>query len=590
MKKIVALGAMAALAGGMIFAEPVFEPSVTLSGDASVQWGVDLDAGKTGFKNSKSGGDFKVKLWGDGSRELEKGDGIWAELKTTGKEATINKGNLEGGAWELNSAKLHINDLYIGITSGDCVLGSYKFAAAIRGDDGDGSKWIGDQGPTGYTQGIVAGYGNDNFGIDVDFRSLEDATTQYTNSYAVAAEAQLKDSNEWVGGLAVKAGAAYQLSNEYYTDTAVTHAVARHQNSVASKIIDEAVKEAKDNGAPADFAIPVTNGHVLGYGASASYKLPVGDYYLKPQVAFAGNVQNGEFEYDDNKIGTVSVNHNEVAFGVMFGFGGDKGDNPGVPFLAGDESKKSEPGVSVVVSIPLAGTETVSAEKTAKSTTHDKVLAYIVPSFYTNGNFVPNLKVGVYSEIVPLNYKAEGDAYAASYTKTSGDDSETWANAAAKDGTLALGLAAGLSYKVEIDAGAITPKFGVRYANAAYVDNGISGLSLLSTAPVFSGMGEQAKFYKETGNNAYKNKTATEAGLYDGDFFNLKAGVDINVIDNTTFFVDYASANLLNKIDYKAEKAPTDGNPNYKIGSGAGKFGFYNQKLGTLNIGCKIAF
>ena len=162
MKKIVALGAIAALAGSMIFAEPAFEPSVTLSGEASVQWGMDLDAGKTGFKNS-TGGDFKVKLWGDGSRELESGDGIWAELKSTGKEATINKGALEGGAFELNSAKLHINDFYIGITSGDCVLGSYKFAGAVRGDDGDGSKWVNDQGPEKYTQGIVAGYGNDNF-------------------------------------------------------------------------------------------------------------------------------------------------------------------------------------------------------------------------------------------------------------------------------------------------------------------------------------------------------------------------------------------------------------------------------------------
>ena len=616
MKKIVALGAIAALAGGMIFAEPVFEPSVTLSGEAKVQWGMDLDAGKTGFKNS-TGGDFKVKLWGDGSRELEKGDGIWAELKSTGKEATINKGKLEGGAFELNEAKLHINDFYIGIKSGDTVLGSYKFAAAIRGDDGKGSEWVTNQGPEKYTQGIVAGYGNDNFGIDVDFRSLEDASTQYTNSYAVAAEAQLKDSNEWVGGLAVKAGVAYQLSNEYYTKaeaakaataeldataangvkitpavaaTGADNEVLRHQNSVKSEILDAEVKAAKAKGAPADFTIPVTNGHVLGYGASASYKLPVGDYYLKPQVAFAGNVQNGEFEYGDKKIGTISVNHNEVAFGVMFGFGGAKGDNPGVPFLGGDESKKSEPGVSVVVSIPLAGTETVSAEKTAKSTTHDQVLAYIVPSFYTNGDFVPNLKAALYSEIVPLNYKAEGDAYAASYTKKSGDDSETWTNAADKDATLALAFAAGLQYKVEIDAGAITPKFGIRYANAAYVDNGISGKPLLSTKAVFTEMGEQAKFYKETGNNAYKNKTATAAGLYDGDFFNLKAGVDINVIDNTTFFVDYASANLLNKIDFKAEKAPTDGNPNYKIGSGAGKFGFYNQKLGTLNIGCKIAF
>ena len=114
MKKIVALGAIAALAGGMIFAEPVFEPSVTLSGEAKVEWGMDLDAGKTGFKNS-TGGDFKVKLWGDGSRELEKGDGIWAELKSTGKAATIDKGTLKDGGFELNEAKLHINDFYIGI-------------------------------------------------------------------------------------------------------------------------------------------------------------------------------------------------------------------------------------------------------------------------------------------------------------------------------------------------------------------------------------------------------------------------------------------------------------------------------------------
>ena len=41
------------------------------------------------------------------------------------------------------------------------------------------------------------------------------------------------------------------------------------------------------------------NGHVLGYGASASYKLPVGDYYLKPAVAFAGNVKTGDTEYMD---------------------------------------------------------------------------------------------------------------------------------------------------------------------------------------------------------------------------------------------------------------------------------------------------
>jgi len=573
MKKIVALGAIAALAGGMIFAEPVFEPSVTLSGEAKVEWGMDLDAGKTGFKNS-TGGDFKVKLWGDGSRELEKGDGIWAELKSTGKAATIDKGTLKDGGFELNEAKLHINDFYIGIKSGDTVLGSYKFAGAIRGDDGAGSEWVTNEGPAKYTQGIVAGYGNDNFGIDVDFRSLEDASTQYTNSYAVAAEAQLKDSNEWVGGLAVKAGVAYQLSNEYYTKEADTNKVLRTQYGSASAT------------APDGSTVTTTNGHVLGYGASASYKLPVGDYYLKPSVAFAGAVKNGEFDYDDNKIGTVSINNNQVAFGVMFGFGGDKADNPGVPFLGGDESKKSEPGVSVVVGIPLATTTTIAAEKTYKTTdNNDAALAYIIPSFYTNGNFVENLKIGVYSEIVPLRYFKKDGKVATSDANDDKTDVKNYKNAVREDGTLALGLAAGLQYKVEIDAGAITPKFGIRYINAAYVENDIASASPLKNNAVFGkDYGEQAKLYKETGDNAYKN------GKYDGDFFNLKAGVDVNVIDNTTFFVDYSSANLLNKIDYKAEKAPTDGNPNYKIGSGAGNFGFYNQKLGTLNIGCKIAF
>jgi hypothetical protein len=590
MKKIVALGAMAALAGGMIFAEPVFEPSVTLSGDASVQWGVDLDAGKTGFKNS-TGGDFKVKLWGDGSRELEKGDGIWAELKSTGKEFTINKGANDGGAFELNEAKLHINDFYIGIKSGDTVLGSYKFATAIRGDDGDGSKWIADQGPEKYTQGIVAGYGNDNFGIDVDFRSLEDETTQYTNSYAVAAEAQLKDSNEWVGGLAVKAGAAYQLSNEAFSAEKAADAVAAGGE----------YKDADEDPTtpPTWVATPASdaveggkvlrdryNSHILGYGASASYKLPVGDYYLKPQVAFAGAIRTSDTSYLDKdgkaQVGKTTANHNELAFGVMFGFGGDKGDNPGVPFLGGDESKKSEPGVGVVVALPLADTKTEVTDKTVKTTSYEKALAYIIPSFYTNGDFVENLKVGLYSEIVPLRYFKKDGKVATKDANDDNTDVKKYVNAKNEDGTLALGVAAGLSYKIEIDAGAITPKFGIRYANAAYVENEIASASPLKNDAVFKDMGKQAVIYGKTGDEAYKN------GLYDGDFFNLKAGVDINVIDNTTFFVDYASANLLNKIDY-TDKAPTDAKipaANYRVSD----FGYYNVKLGTLNIGCKIAF
>ena len=619
MKKIVALGAIAALAGGMIFAEPVFEPSVTLSGEAKVEWGMDLDAGKTGFKNS-TGGDFKVKLWGDGSRELEKGDGIWAELKSTGKEATINKGKLEGGAFELNEAKLHINDFYIGIKSGDTVLGSYKFAAAIRGDDGAGSEWVTNQGPKKYTQGIVAGYGNDNFGIDVDFRSLEDASTQYTNSYAVAAEAQLKDSNEWVGGLAVKAGAAYQLSNESFSSTAEVkdeYIWANDTDADGNPILNPEKpgaawtqsKTAANKGEAGKVARNRYNSHILGYGASASYKLPVGDYYLKPQVAFAGAITTADTPYTDKdgkaQVGKTTSNHNELAFGVMFGFGGDKSDNPGVYYLGGDESKKSEPGVGVVVGLPLADTETTVTDETYKGTKYNKALAYIIPSFYTNGNFVPGLKAALYSEIVPLRFENPDmkDSYFAGQADNPTDptkwnfgkteyskdkESKSWENAKDKDGTFALALAVGLQYKVEIDAGSVTPKFGIRYANAAYVDNGIASASPLKNDAVFKEMGIQAKKYVKA-SDADKKTGYSANGASDGDYFNLKAGVDVNVIDNTTFSVEYASANLLNKVEY-LDKAPTDADKiaagNYKVSD----FGYYNVKLGTLNIGCKIAF
>jgi hypothetical protein len=347
-----------------------------------------------------------------------------------------------------------------------------------------------------------------------------------------------------------------------------------------------------------------TNGHVLGYGVSASYKLPVGDYYLKPAVAFAGNVKTGDTEYmdgTDKKIGNVTVNHNELAFGVMFGFGGDKGDNPGVPFLNGDESKKSEPGVSVVVGIPLADTSTTVKKETTKETAYGKALAYIVPSFYTNGNFVPNLKIGAYSEIVPLRFEEPDmkdscfdgqadnptDPTKWNFGKTvysKDKESKSWENALNKDQTLAMAFALGLSYKVEIDAGAITPSFGIRYANAAYVDNDIAGISPLSSNPVFAKMGEQNK-KSDKDTDADKKTGYLRKNYSEADYFNLKAGVDVNVIDNTTFSVEYASANLLNKVDRTSEKVDDKANANYNDG-----WKWYNYKLGTLNIGCKIAF
>ena len=222
MKKIVALGAIAAIAGGMMFAVPEFAPEVTLDGNATVKWGVDLDAGQHGFTN-ETGGDFKVKLWGEGTREFEAEDGIWAELKVTGKELKWNgkkekDERWDGGKWELNEAKLHFNNFYVGIKSGDCQVGEYKFDAAIRSAGNDNGKWLKNVGPKNFSQGVVVGYADDNLDIGVDLRSYYDekgTNTHYTSAYAFAAEAKLKDSNEWLNGLAATAGVAYNISDNY---------------------------------------------------------------------------------------------------------------------------------------------------------------------------------------------------------------------------------------------------------------------------------------------------------------------------------------------------------------------------------------
>ena len=652
MKKIVTLGAIAVLSAGFMFAdEPAADVSITeFNGNAKVTWGFDLDAGKTGFEN-KTEANFKVKLFNGGEKVTE-GDGIWAELKvkTDGLkwEGNIDKGEWKDGKASLETAKLHINDFYVDIKSGDAVLGEYKFDGAIRSADADQAKWIKNVGPADYKNGIQVGYDTSDLAIKADLRSFSN-NTPYTNSYAVALEAGLKDSNQWLKGLFANGGIAYNLSGEYYhgkdlgkeddlkdgkkqyeivdgKDTLQVKQKAKSGDSPVERVWfgSESAKKFADalfdeEFAPQEAALKTAgltdeqiakakakngftfqNGHVFGYALNAGYKLALDDkYFVKPTVAFAGSSDTSEFRYGDNKWGKTSGNANDVAFGVILGWGSVADDNAGVAFLDGDPAKKVQPGVSVVVDIPLAATATISGEKTYKSTTHDKVLAYIVPSFYTKGDLVEGLSAGVYSEIALLNYKsnpdkkAEEDYQSASYTKKSGETYETWNNAAFKDEKFALALAAGVKYDIKSGDITVTPRGGFRFANTAYVDNGINGKNPLSEKKVFDGMGTQ-KEVKKVDANGVKDK---KYGLKEAAYLNIKAGVDVTgLINNTTFSLDYVSANLLNKTDYTSKEVSNrdylgvnaDGNganPNYNDG-----WKFYNVKLGTLNVGCKISF
>jgi len=611
MKKIVALVAIAAIAGGMIFAQPEFEPSVTLDGSATVKWGVDLDAGQTGFENATSG-DFKVKLWGDGSRELEESDGIWAELKVTGKEAKINKGTLEGGAWELNEAKIHINDFYIGIKSGDTQVGEYKFDGAIRSADNDSAKWLTNVGPEDFSQGITLGYGNDNFGIDADLRSYyydgdkkTKTNTHYTSAYAFALEGQLKDSNEWVEGLGVKAGVAYNFSNNYFyhpadsgetfdayfgfEDPTPAEPAAEETDAVtaAQKAFDEnpsdatydALEEAKKAKAKEDAlkaAAPaaaragkakredVTKVNTLGYAFQASYKLAIDDtYYLKPALGLTGALVSAK-----GKDYSASALSNKIVVGALFGWGENKDDNAGVYFLNGDGAKKVTPGISVVAAIPLPTTASATANsKTKTATINDTVTALIVPSVYLGDALVEGLKFAAYSEIALLRWADKP-------VETSGDNATYTLNCADKDRTFALAFAMGVGYDIAVDEITVTPKAGLRYANTAYNENAINKIAPLSNEALFN-TGWEAKTDKKMGlGQDPKDKKGD-----DQNFFNLKIGCDVaGLIPNTTFFVEYSSANLMNDQKYEAKNEYDE---NIK---------FYNSKLGTFDVGAKISF
>ena len=263
------------------------------TGNAAVTWGVDLDSGKTGFKNDAEV-TLKLNLLNGGNKSTS-GDGVWGELviKTDGDtfvgwngngKVDANKGmgkDLNFGV-KVDTAKIHFGPAYVGITSGDTQTGKLKMDAAIRSADSDNAVTVPNKGPDGYSQGVVVGFDSDIVKVDVDVRSI--GTTQYSNDYALAGEVELKA----VENLSVKAGASANFNDS----------------------------------------------NTIGYSASAGYKLGLNDtFFVRPQVGYAGdaNFADGEKVADSNVL----------AAGVLLGWGDIGQDkNAGVYFLDDDDAKK----------------------------------------------------------------------------------------------------------------------------------------------------------------------------------------------------------------------------------------------------------
>ena len=581
MKKALSVFLMTAMAFGAFAqdAEPVADVNIAeFSGNAAVQWGVDLDTMKTGFKNSYEV-NLKLNLLNNGTKSTT-GDGVWGELVLKTEEDTFigwengddspergdeyigaNTGLMGGGRnfglkVYVDTAKIHIGPAYIGIKRGDTQTGELKMDAAIRSADDDQSKWLDNVGPAKYSEGIVLGLDTEVVKLDLDLRSYaalsgttvvhdtdhtdttfydghghedERQSHQYSDAYAAALEAELKGDGIGVEGLSVKGGVSFNFAENYYPG----------------------------NYAPWKLDLP-TDARMLGYSASVGYKLGLDDtFYVRPQVGFTGQPQF--YKDEDAKYSRTTTDKLAIAAGLLFGWGEIGMDqDAGVYYLDDDHAKKVSPGVGVVACIPLpVSSKTTTEDSTTKSKVYNGIAARIMPSFYS-GELVPGLTAAAYADIViPNTGKNE--------TEVSGSESSSVTYLAGEDKATPIAFALGAQYAIPVGDMTITPKAGIRFANAAYVDYKIAE----KDDGVFKDMGVQQKL-------ALTAEDRTKYGLdSDGNFMNLKLGVDVGgLIDNTTLSVIWETKNILNDSPY---------------GDGVGDVARFGPKLGTLNFKAKIA-
>ena len=322
-KALVVLLALAVVASG--FAQPVADVNVAeFSGNASVTWGVDLDAEKTGFKNETEA-KVVVNIF-DAAEQSTEGDGIWAELviKTDalkivneGKVGEIDTGD---DGIRIDTAKLHLGPAYLGILADNTVYGAYDAPEAVRQQHS-----VGDVGPN-RVPGVVLGADFGLAKIDVDFRNL--GFNRDDDGKIVANDEDADDKT-------------YDGPNGQYNDYYAVRAVLGLSvvenldiNLGFTYAFDEDIKPIVDGQSVGDIT-------QKGLGANVAYTLPIGEFYLKPGVGYKNTLA------DDDK--------GALAFGVLFGFDkGDTGDDEiGLPYFGDKKKDKGTSGVSVSTNLNL---------------------------------------------------------------------------------------------------------------------------------------------------------------------------------------------------------------------------------------------
>ena len=316
MKKIVGIIAALALAGSVFAGDPDVVPTVLeFKGDASLEWIYDLDADEFGMKNTQNA-NLKVQLLPETTKSTE-GDGLWGELEIKVDKTEINaeKGTaVASDAWlnapYVNKAVIHFvdDDFYasMDIKGPDLSVGGGDIYIATSSKKGFPSKSATLTG----AQGFKINFGLKDL-IDLNFSFADDGLDEAKNKdFGFKFDAALKA----VENLDLYAGTAYSSEEEK-----------------------------------------------VALAAKASYKLDLGDFYLRPSVGF-----------------TLKDKAKNLAGAVMFGWA-DEGEGADADFAGFTTIPAYDDAAMTTYYTAMVG---LSAEEAAAAIAMDKL--------YMGSGSVPN--------------------------------------------------------------------------------------------------------------------------------------------------------------------------------------------------------
>ncbi len=362
MKKALVFFVALAMIGSVFAAEPAAEAKVAeFSGNAAVTFGFDLDTVKAGFKNTTEA-DLKFNLMNGGDKSTT-GNGVWGELKLVVNALQIRatadvsdghtfaiqtKKDNDGEDTifvEIDTAKLHFNDLYVGITSGDFRYGgSFWYPNALNYKDSkEDEKYTRSRAAKlGYDQGLVLGYEKkDLFKVELAARSKKDTSKvlDKVEPHTFLTAYTVKDDDEYFASAAdaiagtpkIAAGTAQAVGSTVYKRVMKDDKTTYWTNKFALGLYGE-VTPIKD------LRIGVGAAYVLGQlGAAASEDDKTNDISVFAGVDYRFNFNEDFFIqptvtynfYDDYKVASkgYSIKDNKINAGLRFGFAKSKSDS-----------------------------------------------------------------------------------------------------------------------------------------------------------------------------------------------------------------------------------------------------------------------